>query len=361
MSSALEVSFLQDGAQTADQVVAELAAFVGGAQQTLDVAIYDLNLSGGPADQLRQAIQAAASRGVAIRMLYNVDFPNPIPVPPPPEPDVVYISSLGVAHRPISGVPELMHHKYAIRDAGSEAATVWTGSTNWTNDSWNREENVILRVPSTKLAAGYERNFTELWQGGQVVGTGKYDGGSAAIPAPGGVVRGQVFFSPGRGRRMAHTIANHLAHARRRIRVCSPVITSGVILGTLGDLVRSRPPDFKGVYDRTQMTEVLGQWREDVHASWKGPTFESVSRALPFASKVTTPYSPTSVHDYMHAKIVVTDDTVFTGSYNLSHAGEDNAENVLMLDSAPLADRFVAFVDAVFDHYHAPVASGKIG
>jgi hypothetical protein len=43
-----------------------------------------------------------------------------------------------------------------------------------------------------------------------------------------------------------------------------------------------------------------------------------------------------------------------TGSYNLSHAGEDNAENLLVLDSAPLADLFVNFVDTVFARYAQP-------
>jgi phosphatidylserine/phosphatidylglycerophosphate/cardiolipin synthase-like enzyme len=361
VTAGLELSFLQDGAQNADQVAAELAAFIEGAQRSLDIAIYDLNLTGHPAELVRTALESAANRGVAVRLLYNVDFPNPIPVPPPPEPDSAYIASLGVPSRPISGVPELMHHKYMVRDASSEQAMVWTGSTNWTNDSWNREENVILRLPSPALAAEYAKNFSELWEGGRVEGTGKYDLPAVSVLGPSDPIKTRLFFSPGRGPRMGHEIAGRLLRARRRIRICSPVITSGVILGTLADLVRHAPADFKGVFDRTQMDEVLGQWRVDPHAGWKGPAFQSVTGALPFASKVTTPYSPTSVHDYMHAKIVVADNTVFTGSYNLSHAGEDNAENVLELESAPLADQFAAFVDAVFARYQAPVASGKIG
>ena len=108
------------------------------------------------------------------------------------------------------------------------------------------------------------------------------------------------------------------------------------------------------------MAEVLGQWRVDPHAGWKGPAFQMVSTALPFASKVTTPYTPTSVHDFMHAKITVVDNTVLTGSYNLSHAGEENAENLLVLESAPLADRFVEFVDSVFVRYaQTPAAAPK--
>lgn len=359
MTAALDFSFLEDGAQPADQVAAELASFVSAAQRSLDIAIYDLNLDGAPADQLRDAIKTAAARGVAIRLLYNIDSPSPIPVPPPPQPDSAYIASLGVQSRPISGIPSLMHHKYIVRDGGTDAATVWTGSTNWTNDSWTREENVILRLPSPELATNYAQNFSELWDTMKVDGTGRHDFAAIALTYAEAPVKAHLFFSPGRGRQMAHAIADHIAHARHRVRMCSPVITSGVILGTLGDLLHSNAThvDFKGVYDRTQMAEVLGQWRVDPHAGWKGPAFQSITAMLPFSSKVTTPYSPTSVHDYMHAKITVVDNTVFTGSYNLSHAGEENAENLLQLDCPPLADRFAAFVDAVFARYAAAPAA----
>jgi phosphatidylserine/phosphatidylglycerophosphate/cardiolipin synthase-like enzyme len=354
VTASVEVTFLQDGRQPAEQVANELADFVGAAQRSLDIAIYDLNLSGAPAEQVRAAVRGASSRKVAVRLIYNVDFPNPIPVPAPSQADTAFIASLGVSTKPVSGVPDLMHHKYIVRDAGTDAATVWTGSTNWTNDSWTREENVINKIPSTALAAEYARNFGELWETGRVEGSGKYDLTGVPLIYHDSPVKAHVLFAPGRGRQMAHMIADRIAHARRRIRVCSPVITAGVILGTLGDLVHRRHPDFKGVYDRTQMAEVLGQWRVDPHATWKGPAFEAVSAALPFASKVTTPYTPTSVHDFMHAKITVVDNTVFTGSYNLSHAGEDNAENLLVLDSAPLADLFVTFVDTVFARYAQP-------
>jgi phosphatidylserine/phosphatidylglycerophosphate/cardiolipin synthase-like enzyme len=353
VTSALELSFLQDGAQPADRTAAELADFIGAATKSLDIAIYDLNLTGPPADHVRDAVRTVAGRQVAVRLLYNVDFPNPIPVPPPSQADSAYIDSLGISHRPVSGIPSLMHHKYVIRDAGTDAASVWTGSTNWTNDSWTREENAILRFPSSVLATEYTQNFEELWNSGKVEGTGKYDLARAGVPYDGDMVRAHVYFSPGRGRQMAHVIADRIAHAQRRVRLCSPVITAGVVLGTLGDLARSRNVDFKGVYDRTQMAEVLGQWKVDPHASWKGPAFTMISTTLPFASKITTPYSPTSVHDYMHAKVTVVDNTVLTGSYNLSHAGEENAENLLELNSAALADRFAAYVDSVYARYAA--------
>ncbi|HYM50273.1 MAG TPA: phospholipase D-like domain-containing protein [Candidatus Limnocylindrales bacterium] len=351
----LDVRLLTDGGQRAEDVAAELAAFLEAASATIEIAIYDLNLSGPPAAVVAAAVHAATGRGVKVRLAYNVDFPEPIPIPPPAQPDQAFIDSLGVPVRGIAGVPALMHHKYAIRDAATPNAAVWTGSTNWTNDSWTREENVIVRILSQALAGEYRRNFEELWSTGRVEISGKYDLPLVdLVDRQCGPVRARVYFSPGRGRRMAHLIADRLAHARRRIRLCSPVISDGPILGTLAEMVAHPHPDFKGVYDRTQMQEVLAQWQVNPHAAWKAPAFKTVAAGLPFGSKVTTPYSPTSVHDYMHAKVLVVDDTVLTGSYNLSHSGEENAENLLELKSSALADFFAGFIDQLYARY-APV------
>ena len=49
----------------------------------------------------------------------------------------------------------------------------------------------------------------------------------------------------------------------------------------------------------------------------------------------------------MHAKITVADDIAFVGSFNLSHSGELNAENVLEIRDAAIADRLAAFVDEI--------------
>ena len=66
------------------------------------------------------------------------------------------------------------------------------------------------------------------------------------------------------------------------------------------------------------------------------------------------PYGQGDVHDFMHAKVVVADDYLFTGSYNLSHSGERNAENVLEVQDAELADQLAAFVDEVRALYGPP-------
>jgi phosphatidylserine/phosphatidylglycerophosphate/cardiolipin synthase-like enzyme len=55
----------------------------------------------------------------------------------------------------------------------------------------------------------------------------------------------------------------------------------------------------------------------------------------------------------MHAKVVVADDFVFTGSYNLSHSGEENAENVLEIEDHGVAGQLASFVDDVRGRYDA--------
>jgi phosphatidylserine/phosphatidylglycerophosphate/cardiolipin synthase-like enzyme len=53
----------------------------------------------------------------------------------------------------------------------------------------------------------------------------------------------------------------------------------------------------------------------------------------------------------MHAKVTVADDTTFVGSFNLSRSGELNAENVLEIADAGLAERMAAFIDGVYARY----------
>ena len=253
-----------------------------------------------------------------------------------------------VPFHPVSGDPDLMHHKYVVRDRSA----VWTGSTNWTTDSWTREENVIVRVLSPELAADYLEDFEVLWSTRQVAASGKFS--AAWIEMPG--IRMRPYFSPGRGQKMSHEIAHRISSATRRVRIASPVLTSGPVLGTLAELVATPRCDLGGIYDRTQMAEVQRQWSRSQLSTWKLEAFKSIAASGRFASKVTTPYSIGSVHDFMHAKMSVADDTVFVGSYNLSHSGEMNAENVLEIESPPLADLCAGYIDRIMDRYRVAIA-----
>ena len=328
-----------------------MASFLDGATKTLDIAIYDLRLDDAPSATVFNSFEAAVKRGVAIRLMFNQDHAQAIPVPAPPEIDWAFVDRLrgaGVQIKPVSGVPDLMHHKYVVRDAGTDAATVLTGSTNWTNDSWNREENVMFTIASGEIAAAFAANFEGLWEKPIVALSGRISSPWSAL-ADG--TRLRPYFCPGRSLKLVHAMSRSLASAEKRIRICSPVITSGPILGTLAEIVEHGKIDIGGVYDATQMDEVQHQWGSQGGAAWKIAAFKSITAAVHFGSKRSTPYAKGSVHDFMHAKILVADDYVYAGSFNLSHSGESNAENVIQFESAAIADLCAAYVDRVAARY----------
>ena len=337
----VEVRTLTDGGQPAEETAHALADFVAAAQRTLEVAVYDFHLPPDLDAVVRGALVAAQQRGVAVRLAYNVDHPAVIPVPAPPRTNPDEVEAMPFPTTAIPGVPDLMHHKYVVRDA----ATVWTGSTNWTADSWTREENVIVIAKSPALAARYREDFEQLWTTRDVSRSGKVK------TAPVDGIR--AWFCPGRGEKLAHRIAKAIGSARGRVRIASPVITSAPILGTLAQVASDGKVDVAGVVDATQVDEVFEQWHENGNVDWKGPLLRTVLGRAPFSGKRSTPYAPGSVHDYMHAKVTVADNTIFVGSFNLSHSGEENAENVLEFEDPQLAERLAAFVDEVRGRYPA--------
>jgi len=336
---------LTDGGQQPLDIAHVVADWLGAAEHSLDIALYDLDLGPGIEDVVTGAIEGAAKRGVAVRLLFNVDFRAPIPVPPPPKARPEDIERLSVPTRAVPGVPDLMHHKFVVRDR----ASVWTGSTNWTDESWSREENVIVTVDSEKVATSYALAFEELWDKQDVMRSGFVEPRTAHVDG----VKVRAWFCPGFGDALAHRIAKACGRAKQRIRICSPVLTSGPILGTLSQIASEGKIDLAGCVDQTQVEEVFYQWRTNGVSAWKIPLLEAVLSRAPFSGKRSTPYTPTSVHDYMHAKVTVADDVVFCGSFNLSRSGERNAENMIEIEDAALADRLAAYVDAVRARYPA--------
>jgi phosphatidylserine/phosphatidylglycerophosphate/cardiolipin synthase-like enzyme len=340
----LEVRTLTDGGQTAVEIANEVATFLAAATASLDLAFYDLRLDGDAEQIVLGALRAATARGVKVRIAFNVDHPGPIPVPPPPECHPEDVATLGVPTRAIAGVPDLMHHKYVVRDGEA----VWTGSLNWTNDSWTRQENVVVRAGSPKLAYAFSLDFEQLWSTGVVEGSGRVD--PRPVEVDGCEVR--PWFTPDHGEDLSQRIAKQLARARQRIRIASPVLTSGPILATMAEIAGEHRCDVAGIVDQTQVTEVFHQWRTNGVSEWKIPLLAAVLSKASFSGKPSTPWSPDgSLHDFMHAKCVVADDVVFVGSFNLSRSGERNAENVLEIESPQVADTLAAFVDAIRARY----------
>ena len=168
-----------------------------------------------------------------------------------------------------------MHHKYVVRDGGTPTGAVWTGSTNFTDDSWRLQENNIVRLDSPELcptmrptSANCGRRATSPRPAPATWGRSR----SAASRSRSPFRRARGGHRPGRGppdprRPPAAAALLHAAHVRRhprrRCRRARP----------------ARPAEFGGVYDETQM-ERNGQWKAgprpgksrysgDVAAHWR--------------------------------------------------------------------------------------------
>ncbi len=200
---------LTEGGQRPEDVATELIAFIDAASTSLDLALYSIRLPGPVGDAVAASIRGAAARGVAVRIAYNDpsgEHHDLVSPPPATRPDL--LADLGVPLLAIPGEDDLMHHKYVVRDASA----VWCGSTNWSSDSWTRQENIILMVDSAGLAAAYAANFAELWEDGRLEGTGRavtraIDLGASRTVRP--------WFCPGQGEQLSHRIATAIGRARQ--------------------------------------------------------------------------------------------------------------------------------------------------
>jgi phosphatidylserine/phosphatidylglycerophosphate/cardiolipin synthase-like enzyme len=337
----IELLTLTDGGQAAADVAGEIARFLNDARESLDLALYDVRLESDAGALVLAALLAAQQRGVRVRLLFDVDHPGPVPVPPPPETRPEAIEALPVETRGIAGIPDLMHHKFCVRDGRD----VWTGSMNWTEDSWTRQENVVVRVLGCEpLAFAYALAFDELWNDAVVAHAGTVEPRPVEVPDR---ITVRPWFTPGHGEALSHRVAKHMGRARTRIRIASPVLTAGPILGTLVEVVNEGRCPVSGVLDDTQSDDVFRQWSANEASAWKIPLLHTIVTKGDFSGKASIPWSPDGVHDFMHAKVVVCDDVSFVGSFNFSRSGERNAENVLEIHDAATADELARYVEAV--------------
>jgi phosphatidylserine/phosphatidylglycerophosphate/cardiolipin synthase-like enzyme len=363
----------------ANQVADVFAGFVASATETLDICIYDFRLAlADVSDKIVSAINAAAGRGVAVRVAYDANEKSDTEIikqfrgaggdPAPTGTQAFLARSLQhpvktkaiaeqevhdeVSSEPINPSSHIMHHKYMVTDAATDAATVWMGSTNFTADAWALQENNIVVIASRDLAGRYTEDFDELWTSGKLTGTGRGDMGSVAV----GSVNVQYAFAPGEGSAIENLIAQTITGARNRLRVASMVTSSPDILTALKDRIDAGV-DFKGVYDEGETAGVLAQWKKSATGADKVALANAVlAKMVPKDSLHFDPQHADNAHNFMHDKVVVADNTLVTGSFNFSANAAHNAENVIAIEDAGLAGSYADYVDQLVERYGASAA-----
>jgi phosphatidylserine/phosphatidylglycerophosphate/cardiolipin synthase-like enzyme len=342
-------------------VATRMADFIAAARASLDIAIYDFRLHDEPAAIVAGALRDRAKAGVAIRIAYDAAAETDRPAPDDPahveadkkvagtEPFVASLADTAKT-RAITGFRVLMHNKYIIRDGAAAEACVLMGSSNFTNDSWGLQENNILELRSAALARYYAADFSELWSRGKIIDkTGAHDGGPAQI----GDASVELAFTPGGSATAVKEIVGMITGARQRLAVASVVISSGPILAALSEAI-DRGLKLSGLYDGPQMDQVVRQWQSTPVGADKTNTWEKVAQFL--VRKDSIPYDaaqPHQPHNFMHNKLVVSDELVCTGSFNLSNHAMGNAENVLVIRHKDLADRYAQYIGELIQAYRA--------
>lgn len=352
-----------------------LAAFADAATATLDLAIYDFRIADEEAAAtVIGALADAAARGVTVRIGYDAGKPAAGLAEPAPDLATLAFAEVGgdpapvgtqvwvtdqfagteVQLRAIHSAPQLMHSKYLVRDAGAESVrvdatpmdvvpAVWTGSTNFTDAAWTRQENNILTVADPVLAAGYAADFDELWSTGEIRGTGAGDGGSTDVD---GAAVGWDF-GPGDGPSLDAGLSGRIRAARSRLVVGAMVLTSHGVLAALADAVDRGIP-LSGIYDGGQMEPIVRQWEQ----AGNGTVLDQwTTVAAHLVGKDSAPYTPGGPHDFMHLKVLLSDDTVTTGSYNFSANAERNAENQVHVGDPATVAAYADYLQTLIDTY----------
>lgn len=142
---------------TPNMMIDSLVHYIGMANNTLDIAIYDLTNHAPQSDssnyRIIDAINAAYSSGVDIRLITDDAVAN------------AALDSLNSNITVLKGNEEgIMHNKFLLIDRNSiNNSWVVTGSTNWTYNNLMMDFNNLIAVQDQSLARAYTVEFEEMW------------------------------------------------------------------------------------------------------------------------------------------------------------------------------------------------------
>jgi phosphatidylserine/phosphatidylglycerophosphate/cardiolipin synthase-like enzyme len=343
------------------EAASRIARFISEARSTLDIAIYDFRLRDEAAAIISDSLRERAKNKVVIRIIYDATTePDGDLVPATPSAHLeadkkapgteTFVRSFAdIAQiKGVTGYRVLMHSKYLIRDGNTDDASVFLGSANYTNDSWGLQENNLLQLRSRPLASYFSKNFTGLFTTGRVAEKPAVRDVDVVRVA---VVPVTVAFAPEQSPAIIKEIVGAITAARQRLLVASVVLSSGPILAALSEAV-DRSMSCAGIYDGPQMDQVRRQWQAAPVGADKINTWDKVAGHL--VRKNSLPYDrnkPHQPHNFMHNKLVIADDVVVTGSFNLSNHAMGNAENVLLIRDADMASKYEAYVLSLMAKY----------
>lgn len=310
---------------TYQDLEAAMLARIDAAEETLEVAVYNANLTSWV-----EALKNAHDRGVQIRYIFEDQSTN---------------SALsGALPFPImEGNPgALMHHKFVVIDADLPGkACVITGSMNWTSSGWKNDFNNQLIIHDQALARAYRTEFEEMWSGR--FGPAKVENTPSVFKIGGRIV--ESFFMP--SDKIVPTLADRISSADQDL-------ACGLFILTRDELAAAIKDAWFGGIDVRAIIEDAGASGSDYN----------------FLLSQGVPVQAHDDYGLFHHKYAIIDATlpdsdpmVITGSYNWTAAAtEVNDENLLILHDAAIANQFLQEFEARWQELTPVVeaiASGK--
>ena len=322
-------------------ITSELAKFIRETKSSISCAIYDLR-----DDTILNALKDVKERnGIKVSIAYDAgkDRSGGLFADPKPSGTETKLKEFNLddVATPVHAGGHIMHDKFLIRDNTS----VWTGSANFTKGGLELQDNNCAVLHSKELALQYQNTFDELLNPRHKHPRKEVHNASESKTIKIGNISVTAYFAPSSGEGIEDKVLS-LLNDPKDVRICSMIISDPGILQAVRDIGNNNPKfNIRGIYDMDQMKKIRKESRQDPELFW----FMDDKR---FVGAPTHPFSPDHENDFMHNKfVIINDNIVVTGSYNLSENAEGNDENLLVIESSKVAAAYIKYFDALYDKY----------
>ncbi len=306
---------INDPANYSNSIEQRLIEFIDVSQTSIHIASFEFDLI-----PVAEALIAAHNRGVDVRWVTDDEHGLEADTEPGGG-QFAMLQNAGIEVRSDTR-SALMHNKFWIFDG----EVLWTGSTNITKNGIFVQDNNTIVFEAPELAAIYEREFQEMWDG-------EFGPRSPSQLADQSVVINgtpiQVIFTS-EDPVLETTIIPLLNGATASIRFLAFSFTDYPLANAMIQRAQ-QGVDVAGVFDKTQ-------------AGGRGAEFGTL-----FCAGV--PVRHDGNKQFMHNKVIVVDARyVVTGSFNFSTSAEEsNDENVIIIDNPEIAQLYLQDFERVWN------------
>lgn len=306
---------MNDPDEWQNSIEGRLIEKINAARSSIHIASFEFDLT-----PVAEALIAAKQRGVDVRWV--TDDENGLEADEEPgRGQFAMLQQRGIEVRADSR-SALMHNKFWIFDG----QTVWTGSTNITESGIFKQDNNVLVIQSPEVAAIYEREFAEMWEGQFGPKSPSQLNEQTAVVNGSQIV--VVFTSEDPA--IENAIVPIVRGAQSSIRFLAFSFTDFPLAQAMIDRAGAGV-NVAGVYEKV------------------GSDTAAAELKTLFCEKI--PVRRDGNSGFMHSKVIVVDErTVITGSLNFStNAEESNDENVLIIDNPEIARLYTREFERVWN------------